>query len=232
MVGDTPLEDRRFTDEEVREILDRAVRRLPAGAPVRGEGLTLAELQDIGKEVGIEPARLEDAARAVTLARGNRPNGLLGGPTVLRFERTAKGRLAPEDTPEVLNVIRSTMGLQGEVDESHGSLEWSAKGESGERSVTVSSRDGRTTIRGFANLSGTAALTYVPAGALGLIVSVASLLRYAKHGNAVALIVSVAVLIVLYPLLRTVYGKLSGSESARLERVVDELARLTEGSES
>jgi hypothetical protein len=224
------IEERRFTDREVREILKRAV-EAPSRGLIKSEGLSLAELQAIGEEVGIDPARVEDAARAVESRGVDRSGRLLGAPTVLNYERRISGSLAPEDTPEVLSVIRRTMGRQGEVNDVHGSLEWSAKGDSGERYVTLSSRDGTATIRGSANLTNAAVLTYLPAGIIGLITSIVGVVALAESGDLLGLVVSLAVLPVLYLVLRAVFRTVVGRDSARLQRTVDELARLAEGSE-
>ena len=231
-MADAPIDERKFTDQEVREILRKAVEKAPSRALARSEGLSLAELKSIGQEVGIDPARLEEAARAVALKGETRPSLLLGAPTVLNLERKVEGAFDPEDTPEILSLIRRTMGQQGEVDEIHGSLEWTAKGDSGERYVTLSPRDGTTTIRGSANLTNAAVLTFLPAGAVGLIASLVGLIKFVQAGSLVGLIVCLAVVPVLYAILRTIFGKISEAESARLQRVVEDLARLTEGPEN
>ena len=230
-MADTPIDERKFTDQEVREILKKAVERGPSGALVKSEGLSLAELKTIGEEVGIEPARLEDAARAVALGAGNRGSRILGGPTVLNFERKVEREFDPEDTHQVLSLIRRTMGQQGEVSEIHGALEWSAKGEMGERYVTLSPRDGTTAVHSSSNLSNAAILTYLPTGLIGFFASIAGLAKFAKSGSEVGLILFFAIIPILYPILRTIFSKISRSESAKLQQVVDELARLTEGSE-
>lgn len=229
-MAETPIDERKFTDEEVREILKEAVEKAPSRALQRGEGVSLAELKSIGKEVGIDPSRLEDAARAITLRRRNQPNKLLGGPTVLNFERKVEGEFDPDDTPEILSVIRRTMGQQGEVEEIRGSLEWSAKGDASETYVTLSSRDGATTIQGSSNLSGVAVLTYLVPGFMAFIPTLVGLIKFIKDGSIPALVVFLTVLPLLYPILRTFFKKISGAESAKLEQVVDELALLTEGS--
>lgn len=229
---DTPSDERRFTDREVREILERAVRDAPSRSLTRSEGLTLAELKAIGKEVGIDPARLEDAARAITLKGGHRPNRLVGAPTVLHFERRVEGEFDLDDTPEIVSLIRRIMGQQGEVAELHGSLEWTAKGEAGERYVTLSRREGTTTVSGSANLTNAAIITYLPTGIVGALASLVGLLKFAKDGTTVGLIVFFAVLPILYSILRTIFGKISASESSRLQQVVDSLARLSEGSDA
>jgi hypothetical protein len=92
-MADTPIDERKFTDREVREILKKAVERAPSRALVKSEGLSLAELKAIGEEVGIDPARLEDAARAVTGGGAGRANRILGAPTVFNFERKVEREL-------------------------------------------------------------------------------------------------------------------------------------------
>lgn len=229
---DTPIDERRFSDEEIREILKKAVeKKATSTSLVKSEGLSLAELKVIGEEVGIDPLRLDDAARAVALGKINRPSSILGGPTVLSFERKVEGVFDSEDTSEVLSVIRRTMGLQGEADEVHGSLEWSAKTDLGERYVTLSARDDKTTIFGSSNLTNAAVLTYLPVGVMGLITTFAGLARFVKSGSEVALIVGLAAIPILYPILRGIFSKITRSESVKLQKVVDDLARLAEGSE-
>jgi kanamycin kinase len=163
-MAEMPLDERRFTDEEVRKILRTAVERAPSKSLVKREGLSLAELKSIAEKVGIDSDRLEDAARAVALGGSNRPSRFFGGPTILNFERKAEGEFDPDDTPEILSIIRRTMGTQGEVDEIHGSLEWRAKGDSGERYVTLTPRDGTTAINSSANLTNAAVLTLPTSG--------------------------------------------------------------------
>ena len=109
-MADTPIDERKFTDREVSEILRRAARDASSNAPVKREGLSLTELKAIGAEVGIDPNRLASAAQAVALESGSRSSGLLGGPSVLNFERKVRGEVSPANMPEILSVIRRTMG--------------------------------------------------------------------------------------------------------------------------
>jgi hypothetical protein len=227
---DTPIDERKFTDREVREILKKAVERAPSGALMKSEGLSLAELKSIGQEVGIDPARLEDAARSVVLGGGNQPNRFLGAPTVLTFDRKVQGEIGPEHTPEILARIRRIMGQHGEVDEIHGSLEWSTTGESGERFVTISSRDGATTIQGSANLHQAAIVTFLPIGILGVLGAVIGSIVALENGSPLGFVFGLSILPILYPALRTIFRKVTEKEATKLQQVVDELARLTEGS--
>lgn len=231
---DTPLDERRFTDREVREILKKAVqaRKDPAtsGALVKSEGLSLAELTTIGEEVGIDAASLEDAARAVALGAGHRARGFWGGPITLDVERTVTGAFDPEQTHDALSLIRRVMGERGEVEEIGGALEWSSVGESGSRYVTVATRDDKTTIHGSSNLKSVVALTYLLPGILSLVVTVIGLGRWVKTGAEIGLILALTLIPILFPILRSVVNGLSARESIKLQQVVDELARLPEGS--
>lgn len=230
MTRDAMDDEEKFSDQEVHEILKKAVEKAPSRALTRGEGLSLAELKLIGQEVGIDPARLEDAARAVSQRRESRPNPFLGAPTVLNFERRVNGEFDPDDTPEFLSLIRRAMGVQGELEEVHGSLEWRSRSDLAERYVTITSRDGATTVRSSANLDNTVVLTFLPAGIIGTVLSVAGLIKSAQAGSMVGMILCLAVLPVLYPILRAIVRKVSRSEAEKLEEVVEDLARLAEGS--
>jgi 4-hydroxybenzoate polyprenyltransferase len=81
-------------------------------------------------------------------------------------------------------------------------------------------------------LTNAAALTFLPVGIVGLITSLVGFIKFVQAGSLVGLVVCLAIIPVLYAILRTVFGRISESESARLQQVVEDLARLTEGSES
>ena len=64
------MADRHYDDDEAREIFDEASRSpgTPEGrsaAMTSGSGFTLAELQEIGAEAGIDPLRIAQAARSL-----------------------------------------------------------------------------------------------------------------------------------------------------------------------
>ena len=70
-------DERRYQEDEVREIFEAAARARDAEGvahPSR-DGLTLAQLQEIGRDVGLSPARIAEAATALDLHRGARPRG-------------------------------------------------------------------------------------------------------------------------------------------------------------
>ena len=227
-----PIDERRFTDREIREILKRAVENGPADALATNRDFSLAELKAIGKEVGIDPDRLEDAARAVAQRDGPGSNPIIGVPTILHYERTVEAELDPTRTAAILSVIRRVMGLHGEVSEVSGSLEWSTKGGAVERFVSVSSNGGTTTIEGSANLRQAAVGTYLPGGLIAITLTIIGIAASVGQPSlsVEGLVLSIGFLPMAYVALRAILKKVFNSESAKLERVVHELAQLTHGS--
>lgn len=79
-------EERRYREEEVAEIFEAAASPRPArdGAVAADVGLTLSELQTIGREVGVAPQRIADAASALDARRRALPRrSYLGMPVAV-----------------------------------------------------------------------------------------------------------------------------------------------------
>ncbi len=120
------MNERRFTETEVAEIFERATQAPEPEAPERASlpaagALTLAQVQAIGREVGIAPERISAAAarlgdRAPTISRG-----VLGLP--LRVERTIAldRRLSDEEWERVVTDLREVFDARGRL-ASDGSL--------------------------------------------------------------------------------------------------------------
>jgi len=120
-------EERKYREDEVSEIFALATSaggaRLPALADQ--EGLTLGELQEVGREVGIAPERVAEAAatldaRSETLPRRT----LIGAPVsvgrVVELPRAATDR----EWRFLVAELRETFDAKGEVT-SHGDIrEW------------------------------------------------------------------------------------------------------------
>jgi hypothetical protein len=192
-------------------------------------GFSLAELKSIGREVGIDPARLEDAARAVTQKDELLSNPIVGVPIVLRFKQTVVAELDPTPTVAVLSVIRRVMGRHGEVSEVSGSLEWRTKGGSVERLVSVSSHGGTTTIEASANLRQAAVGTFVSGGGVAFVIALMGIAASVGQPTLSigGLVLTGGFLATVYVGLRAILKKVFNSESAKLECVVHELAQLT-----
>ena len=120
--------ERRYSEDEVREIFglaadDRA--RLPAADTGPGNGLTLAELREIGREVGLAPERIDAAASLVA----NRPSALkertyLGLPISVGRSVPLPRPLTDTEWEILVGELRETFGARGRVRSQGGLREW------------------------------------------------------------------------------------------------------------
>lgn len=144
--GGTPGKglERRYTEEEVAHILQQAVQGGEA------TGLTLRQLEDIGREVGITPEAIRAAALRSTTMHGPQ-SGLFGAPSVVQHERHLAGALRPDQREGVVLAIRRAMGRHGIVTQTADGVEWKARDSVGGRYVTVTTSGDKTVVRGLGN---------------------------------------------------------------------------------
>ena len=168
MSDPSPHGRRRFDDEEVSLILRRAAELQEAQAAPGREGMTLADLEDVAREAGLDPALVRRAAAEVGSGGGSGAgaatgtggmlsggNAFLGAPTVLRAERIVDGELATAEFEPLLDEIRRTFNDVGSFSTLGRTLAWrSSPGPHGRHSgggrqvnVTVVVRGGQTGIR-------------------------------------------------------------------------------------
>ncbi len=121
-------DERRYRDGEIRKIFDLATRGDDVGSPPATvpDGLTLAELQDVGREVGVSPARVASAAAALDGHQEVLPRGrTLGMPTSVGRVVDLPRTLTDDEWELLVAELRATFGAKGHVT-SHGTLrEWS-----------------------------------------------------------------------------------------------------------
>lgn len=164
-MSDVTDTERRYTDQEVALILRRAVNQQRAGA-VRADGLSLAQLRDIAREIGVDPDLVDEAAGELPAVQPGPVARFFGGPTVhdirLDFETTPSS----EKLQELVMAIRTALRHQGRTQEIMGSLEWQSVGEPSQVAVTVTPHAGRTDVHILVDRG--AAATLVGFGSLGL----------------------------------------------------------------
>lgn len=161
---------RTYSEREVSAIIERAVERQQAAEDGRGDaGLTLDEIERIGRESGIDPAHLRAAAAEIeeagrTLARQSGQTR-----TQVHVERWVEAPLTTEGWEDVVAELRTRFGATigsavgstaGESVQQVGqSYEWSHTSPLGVRTrVTVSPRGDRTRL-GLSQLVGISSST-------------------------------------------------------------------------
>jgi hypothetical protein len=119
------MDERRYTDAEVRKIIELATTQAltrPQARPV--DGLTLADVQSIGSEVGVDPAAIMRAAATLDAGLDRPPRRSLGMP--IEVERVVPLPRAPSDEEwdQLVAEFRSTFSARGQMTVQGGLREW------------------------------------------------------------------------------------------------------------
>lgn len=133
--------DRRFTDQEVAIVLQRAAeieeRRSDAASP---HGVTLRELREIAQEVGFRPEVLDEAVAAIQAGARPRSRELLGAPLSSKSVRGVEGHLGEEGLQSLVRVIEEQVEATGTVSQALGTVRWTSipRGHKFDRTMQVS----------------------------------------------------------------------------------------------
>lgn len=119
-------EERRYSETEIEKIFEIAAREGSGWAehPAR-DGLTLEELQSIGEEVGLSPARVSEAA--AMLDRQHRDRGRLtvaGVPLGVRMRFDLPDAPTDREWGVLVTELRRTFGANGRISSAGELREW------------------------------------------------------------------------------------------------------------
>jgi len=138
-------ESRRFTDREVALVLRRASEM---DLPAEGEaasGLSLNELREIAKEVGITTEAIDRAV--ASLDRGQRVvPGLAGAPRVRKAVHAVPGELDQDGIARLMRLVDERTDNAGTISEALGSVRWTGQDRLKSTRISVTPRGGETTI--------------------------------------------------------------------------------------
>jgi hypothetical protein len=144
---------RRYTDREVALVLRRAAaideRRSTDTAPARG--LTLRELHEIAREVGLSPAAIDQAIGGLRSGAHTGGVPLMGAPVSHKTVRAVSSRLPDEALQGLIRVIEEQVDATGTVTEALGTVRWTsvARGHrfSPTMQVSLTPADGETQVQ-------------------------------------------------------------------------------------
>lgn len=138
----------RFTEDDVRRIFARAAERQHADEP-GPPGLSLAELQEIGRSAGLDPAQI---AAAVAEVRGGveTPEATFWGVDLTpRASRVLPGEMTEEAWTQMVARLRRTFKVKGVATEVGRTREWTGTNSQGGLSnlhVVAESVEGGTRV--------------------------------------------------------------------------------------
>jgi hypothetical protein len=161
------MAERRFTDAEVAQIFERATSGHALQATHASEGMTLAELQGIGQEVGIPADQITRAALSLSPDEAKSTQRFLGMTTGVGHTVHLARKLTDEEWERFIVQARETFNARGTMS-SQGSLrQWS----NGNLQVLLEPTDAGHRVR-FRTVKGDAPVTL----SLGLLMSTAAVI--------------------------------------------------------
>lgn len=222
-------DDRRFTDQEVALVLQRAAEieeRRATAFPAKG--LRLAELRDIAREVGLSPDVIDEAVG--TLHVGSRPSAgtLLGAPLSTKVMRGVPGRLDQEAMQALVRLVEDRVEATGTVTEALGTVRWTSvgRGHKFDRTTQVSfvSKPDETQIQVVQRYpSGLRAVLQLVPGLWGAGIGFGVAAGAGGISTATGVGIVAAVAAVGTGLGRAIWTGLARRNAREVERVADEL---------
>lgn len=120
------MSDRRYREDEVRKIFKLATSDRPPSAPgaPANDGLTLAEIQSIGVEVGVDSETIARAAAALDAGAGQHVRKSFGSPVELGMSVPLPRAMSDQEWEQVVALMRSTFKARGQIASTGNLREW------------------------------------------------------------------------------------------------------------
>ena len=219
---------RYFDEREVARILQKATEpRKSHGVATTssGDGLTLEEVREIAAEAGIDPARVDEAARSlstpVPVARYSL-DVFVGSPTAVQYEAELDIEIGEEERTEIVRLVRAALARQGVVGGQAGSLEWMDQDGFGGRYVTVSPTRTGTRLEVAGNFKEAAAGAAGISGVVGGLGAIGTAVAVSAAGT-IGWVVVPLTLAGMIAVPRLTIGLVVRRESRKLADLVDRL---------
>lgn len=236
-MADSPAAGRKFNEEEVALIIKRAaeLQQTEQVAEDTSSALSLAEVEQIAKEAGIDPALIRRAAQSLDRpgSESIRPSPWVGAPTRIVFERVIDGEISNDDHEALIDTVRRTLGDNGMPSVLGRTLSWSSSYQGGRRrnrgrrvDVNVMARGGVTTIRveeELRDVAGALIGGLVGGGGGGTTGISMGIGMSQFHSVAIAAMIWFGVAGGFYLLARTIFGNIFEKREKELRGLADRL---------
>ena len=214
---------RLYSDKEISAVLKRAAELQRGRGSAGTSGLSLAELEQIAAEVGIDPDFVKTAAMELEEGRTEDTFHLWGGPTSVELERIVEGEVSEARWEEIVAEIRRIYEVAGETGQVGRTLEWIHRHQTGERAhVTLTPMGQQTRIRIFYRMTDWAVALHVP---LLSVIITPIILQFIFLNLGPVLETGVAIFIVMaaFMLARLAFGAIARRQERKARKL---LARL------
>jgi hypothetical protein len=218
------MTERRFSDDEVAQIFERATSGHALRATHAAEGMTLAELQSIGEQAGIPAEQITRAALSLSRGEAKPAQRFLGMTTGVAHTVHLARKLTDEEWERFVAQVRETFDARGTMTREGSLRQWS----NGNLQVMLEPTEAGHRVR-FRTVKATAPGTLIG----GLVMSAASVIGETTAvltgvAHDVGLVVSFGVLgaIGIGTIAATAF-RLAGWSGARKAQMEDLGARVT-----
>ncbi|MBN2732744.1 MAG: hypothetical protein JXR26_09970 [Balneolaceae bacterium] len=161
----------RYNRDEISKILKRAAElEHKDNIDDDSDGLTVEELQQVSREVGIHPKYIHLALDELKNPAQSFASSLWGGPFSYNLSDMTAGTLKDEQWEEVVSEIRRIHGGIGKTSKLGNTFEWEQrKKEVGYVQISLSPKKDHTNIRINANYRYFASMVYIMTGIFGFV---------------------------------------------------------------
>ncbi|MEO8878814.1 MAG: hypothetical protein ABI446_00265 [Gemmatimonadaceae bacterium] len=120
------MTDRRYDDEEVAAIFQKAAEnpQTPSLQSAHSEGMTLAELQEIGREAGIAPDAVARAAQSLAIRETSDARTFFGMPMEVGRTIELGRKFSDEEWEQLVGELRVVFKARGKVSSGGSLRQW------------------------------------------------------------------------------------------------------------
>ena len=166
-----PVPARRYNDREIALILKKAAERQEDVAPREG-GYSLAELEEIAAQAGIDATHVRSAARDLAMVDRPAGHGFVGSPTIIELERGGEGEIPESEYGDLVELIRDLTHEVGKVSRVDRTMEWiTSRNDMIGMHISVNPGKGKTRVRLVTRHDGVAAIVFLLTGIFGTMAS-------------------------------------------------------------
>lgn len=207
-----------YSEKEIGTILKRAAELSMSEAASNAGGLSLEELQQIGREAGLDPDLILKAASELERHTPPREKNLFGGPIRYANDFILEGEIDGATWEEMIAAIRNSFKDPGVVSIRENVFEWTSQGETEKAQVTALLSPGKTKISLFWAEPVLAVPLFIPT-LIGTIISLPVTFESLGWTGLPAAALIVSVFMTLFSLSRFAVSRIMDKEVARIRQL-------------
>ena len=215
----------RYTEKEVSAILKRAAELQGEGVLATG-GTSLAQLQQVAAEIGIDPVRVQQAAAELNTKGQTGPGAAwLGGPWGVDYDKLLPGVIDADSWPGVVEDLRAETGRVGFPKQVGKGYEWLSE-DPDPLHMTITPSGSNTRVRVMARFGQWGALLYILPTFFALLIAAIVTSAFFKHGHMtpqMALMILLGTPTATLLAGRAVFGQVATKKRLQTQRMISRL---------